>query len=514
MLSPASADGLAGVVIAVLGANVPAGAPFDAASLGPMINSLGLTPEQQMRLLDIASRHQKDLNNPRFLSEVESILDPVQREKVRQLVRQHAPRVAALPDAVSKSRAHGVFSTSFLAGIQDRRGNVLGGTEVVGLTAHQGKLYAATSVWKDNANRGPKRGAQILVLEQIGGRWKLDHEFDPSIRSIAAMESFSMAREESTTAGSGATEFLFVAPLGPTTKGNRLLYRKDHTAWQEVELARHSPLQAHALGFHEDQGTKESMVLVACQPGGIFRGVLTKQGDILWASEPELRGYSALPTSFARCNGILHVAIGPSLYRRQDGVSPSWSRVLVAPQGAKGNLRGLTSIPSPAGTGQALLAVQDGCGRILRIDPTEQYRVDTEATIAALLRERLGIRSRYVVAARHGMLPALHPTSADSLHIFGIEARVKSGGRQTFHGWEPGGWMVIRRGADDYELQEIVDPTLEKMPPLVSTRAMALSPFTSLVDPVLYCGGYNADSGPAHDSAWIFQASLTSLLPD
>lgn len=516
-ISQALASGVGGSGVLALAMGLPAAGPMDNASVGALVSSLQLTPEQQVRLLGIASRHQGNLNDPRFLSEVESILSPRQREQARDLLRQHAPRPSApkpVPSSLEVPRARGVFSAAFISGVKDRFGRTLGGTEIVGLAAHQGKLYAAASVWKDNANRAPRRGAQVLVLERVGGNWKLDMEFDPSIRSIAAIESFSRPGASSARVGVEDEAWLFVAPLGPRTKANTILYRKGHEPWTTVELVKHPPLQARAFGFHEDQQTREAIVLVACQPGGIFRGVFDGEGTIAWEGQPEFGGFSANPTSFARCNNALHVAIGAQVYRREDGSSPSWKRVFVAPRGGRGDLRGLTAIPSPTGTGQVLLATQDGCGRVLRIDPTDAYRPVVETTVAALLGKEWGARPQFVVAGRHGMLPMLHPQSANSVHLFGVEARVGGRARPTLNGWERGGWLVIRRSAEDYELKEIIDPALEEMPALVSTRAMAVSPFTNLLDPIIYCGGYNADSGPAHDTGWIAQASLGALMPD
>ncbi|MFO0945521.1 MAG: hypothetical protein U1D30_06205 [Planctomycetota bacterium] len=500
----------------MVASGVPTALPMDAASIGTLINQLNLTPDQQSRLFAIASKHQGNLNDPRLVHEIESILNPEQREKVRGLIRQYSPpmpppKVANIPTA---ERPDGVFSTVFVSGTKDRLGRVLGGTEVVGLTPHQGKLYAATSVWKDNANRAPKRGAQILVLERQGGSWKLDREFEPAIRSVAAMESFSISSGSNDGAGSGEENYLFVAPLGPRTKANPIHFRKGHGAWQSVDLVKHPPLQARSFGFHRDLQTGEHLVFVACQPGGMFRGTIDSKGNIAWQAQAEFTHYSAAPSGFANCNGVLHVAIGSQVYRRDDASAQKWTRVFTSPRGGRGQLRGLTAIPSPVGSGQVLLVTQDGGGRVYRIDPNDQYQATAETSIAEILAKRWGTRPQYVVAARHGMLSTIHPMSANSLCLFGIEARVEGKDRPHVNGWETGGWIVIRRSPDDYEVKEIVDPVRDPMPPLISTRAMATSPFGTLGDPAIYCGGYNTDSGAAHDTGWIAQASIVALTPD
>lgn len=499
-----------GVGFLAIATTLLASQPNDVLSLGPIIVGLGLSTDQQKQLVKIASRHRGNLSNPNCLSEIEAILSPQQREKVRALLRTYASTPPpTLPDAPNLGRS-GVFSTSFDSGQQDRQGRVLGGTEVVALVAHQEKLYAAVSVYKDNANRNPRRGAQILVLDRAAGPWKLDRQCDPFVRSVAAMNSFAVPQAENKSGTTEEDALLFVAPLGSSTKSNPIYYRKGHEGWHEVELAKHGPLQTWAFGFHQDRITGRSLVLVACQPGGIYGGILAEGGTIAWQSQPEFASYSTMPTGFASCNGALYLALGPNLYRRQDGSAPSWQRVFVAP---KWTLRGLTSIPSPVRNGQVLLAAQDGNGRILRIDPEDQYQATTETTLDTLLSKEWGVRPQFVVAARHGILPVFNPSGAGSLHIFGIEARIGRKEQPAFNGWVPGGWIVIRRSPDEYELREIIDPSTKAMPPLVSVRAMALSPFENLLDSEIYCGGYNTESGPAHNTAWIYHAALRALLP-
>src|SRR5271156_800363 len=57
----------------------------------------------------------------------------------------------------------------------------VGGTEVRSLVAHGGKLYAGNGYWEDQSEGS--HGAEILVLDEPGGQWRVDHAFDERMPS-------------------------------------------------------------------------------------------------------------------------------------------------------------------------------------------------------------------------------------------------------------------------------------------------------------------------------------------
>jgi len=62
------------------------------------------------------------------------------------------------------------YSADYLAGTRDSAGNFLGGTEIMNLVSHGGKLYAGVGYWMDlpylkNKENYPWTGAQILVKD-------------------------------------------------------------------------------------------------------------------------------------------------------------------------------------------------------------------------------------------------------------------------------------------------------------------------------------------------------------
>src|SRR5712691_11945251 len=86
--------------------------------------------------------------------------------------------------AVSGSaRGEGDFQLAFAAGSPDSAGRFMGGTEIRILTAHDGRLYAGNGYWEDRPGPEGLQGAQILVLDGPGARWRIDHAFDERMQS-------------------------------------------------------------------------------------------------------------------------------------------------------------------------------------------------------------------------------------------------------------------------------------------------------------------------------------------
>jgi len=66
-------------------------------------------------------------------------------------------------------------------------------------------------------------------------------------------------------------------------------------------------------------------------------------------------------------------------------------------------LRGLTTVPSPSGHGEVLLAAVEGnAARIVRVDPRDGSEA-TELNLADFLVQRWGMRAGYVIAAYNNM---------------------------------------------------------------------------------------------------------------
>ena len=179
-------------------------------------------------------------------------------------------------------------------------------------------------------------------------------------------------------------------------------------------------------------------------------------------------------------------------------------------------LRGLTTVPSPSGHGEVLLAAVEGnAARIVRVDPRDGSEA-TELNLADFLVQRWGMRAGYVIAAYNNMAKIRDPGGGEAL-LIGLEAfiplsaPVTAGHNVVNVGYgrlEAGGWYLVRHTAGRYDLRQIGAPSGW---PLVATRSIRALPFPQERD-ALYFAGYDANKAPAHNTAWIMRSTLGGAL--
>ncbi|MCX7012949.1 MAG: hypothetical protein NTW86_10400 [Candidatus Sumerlaeota bacterium] len=435
--------------------------------------------------------------------------------------------LAAAPMAVSFALAGnapgaGGFHLSYRAGAPDAAGKHLGGTEIIHLAAHGGKLYAATGMWMDEPGADPKPGPQVLSLDQPGDAWRLDHEFSLATLRITALASVSFATDGAGRPLERPVSLLLAAPTGRVAEAT--VHARDDAsgAWMATSLsAQVGPVEVRSLFVHRDRATGVDRILAGCSPAGIVSGVYdpSAPGRIRWEKEAEYRQEKKRVMSIAECDGVVHAAIADSLYRRIDGPAPRWEKVYTssAPVANPKNsgLRALTAIPNPSGKGQVLLAALEGeHGRVLRLDPADGYKERIELDVNEFLHTQWNVPVRYSITAYNDMLPVVVPGTDEAVRLLGIEAYTGPSVRARPHlqGWEGGAWYLIRHTDGRYELRQIADPSLRPAPLLISTRTIAVSPFPGDAGKVLYLGGYDANFIPAHNTAWIFRADLDAIV--
>ncbi len=430
------------------------------------------------------------------------------------------------------------FHISYTAGATDGHGKFMGGTELRTLTGYQGRLYAGNGYWMDQPGAEGPQGAQILVLDRPTGRWRVDHTFTarlpggiPAQFAVSALRGITFA-----TDGHGhrlRRPFSTLLASVWDRRGISQVFDRSHAtgAWTAMDLAAPKTSstglqQVRALGFHRDLRTGADTAFAGNNRYGIYAGVYDQRapGHIRWSAHPELNLYAATTpfpglggrlrvTSFAECNGILYAAVGQQIYRRVDGTRPRWELVYTndKPGYSQSGLRGLTAVRSAPGAREQLLAAVEGtAARIVRIDPTAGYRGVTELNLRLFLGASWGAPVSYTIGAYNDMTAVPDPHGGTDL-LIGVEARYSSGrapsGHAAFHGWEAGGYYLVRTAAGGYRLQEIAARQPISGRPLVSTRAIARSPFPGRAGWV-YLGGFDANSLPVHNTAWIFSAPL------
>ena len=422
------------------------------------------------------------------------------------------------------------FQRSLQAGERDANGKLITGTEIDFLVPHKGRLYAGNCLWLETDPAVPK-ACQILVLDSPKSSWRIDHEFPVS----SVMSRCSVVKEITfTTDGRGQAiapvALLLAVPDAPRAT-LKVFCRDDANGnWSPSALEPGAGASIRAMGLHRDRITGIDRIFAGSNKG-VISGVYdpAAPGRIRWDKAAEVENATGeRGMGFCDCNGILFAATSRHIYQRTDGAAPSWKEIYfcekeISPVG----IRGLTAVPKPGGKGEVLWFV--ALREVRRLDPVAGFKETIELDMPEFLTEKLGLKVTGALCAYNELMPYVVPDSGEVLGLFGFECshpaavfnahpalkarrqmsdRTKAGGAATGAGRAGNGRYVIRhaKGADlTFEVAEITDP---REPQLVATRTIAVSPFPEDQGRVLYFGGYDCNSVPAHNTAWIYRGTL------
>jgi len=446
---------------------------------------------------------------------------------------------AVVAAAAVPCRADG-FQMSYVAGGVDAAGRFNGGTEMRLLTVHGGKLFAGNGYWQDRPGAESSQGAQLLVLDAPGGRWRVDHAFQDRLPDGRRRDLAVGALAEAAFATDGAGRplprpvALLLASTWDLTGAVRVFTRDDATgAWTAITLAQDRAAadflpQIRSFGTHRDRTTGADLVFAGATPRGIFAGSYdpTAPGGVRWSAGPELDaaavstdfpgiGGRLRVSSFAEANGRLYAAVGQHIYQRIDGQPSHWHLVYTNPRPGRSEtgLRGLTAIGGR--NGELLLAAVEGdAARLVRVDP-ETGGEASELDLADFLGRAWEMRVGYTIAAYNDMAKVRVPGRGDALFaglmaFIPRNAPVAAEHRVVEVGYgrvESGGWYLVRWPDARYDLFRVTPPFDQ---PLVAARSIRASPFPG--DDTLFFAGYDANKAPAHNTAWIARASLAVAL--
>lgn len=440
------------------------------------------------------------------------------------------------------------WERSYRAGCIDASGRLAGGSEVLHLVGHKGKLYAAIGYWMDPRN--PWYGgtdlregwAQVLRLDAVDASWQVDAQFPRHLRAeILYSASFSTDAEGQALA-EPANLLLAATYEGNGQYGMSLFTRDDNTgAWEKSKIiagdtgVRGDGNSVRAMRVYRDRITGVDRLFVSVGVRGIMSGVYdpAEPGRIRWERRSESGPVPVRPLAIVEADGALYFSSAGSIYRRRDGPVPSWERVYDMhddrPQGAaslSGGIRGLTAVPNPNGQGSSLLFAwvpgKDSRGCLIRLDLNSAggfTRVD-EDCVDRLVARSLGVSSvHFAIAGYNDLLAVRDPSTGKTAHLLGLEAWIDRGGLPVVQGDGQGGFYAgalyaIREAPGRYRVAEVNGRIRTSAPPLVATRAYAVSPFAADRAGVVYFAGFDCNVKSSSDTAWIFRATLGAALQE
>ena len=432
--------------------------------------------------------------------------------------------------------AQAQFTRSYTAGVKDAKGNFMGGTEMRVLANHKGQLFGGIETWMDDTTGtcDPFLGAQILRLETTSGQWSLDKHFNtffPNLKGrerkrnegITALESV-IFRTDKTGKVLAKPDTILIAAARDFTGVLSVYTRNDASkVWTEKQIG---TVPVDTAGSTDNDGTIRSLVLyrdkvtgidrvfAGSLPNGIISGVYdaSLQGKIIWDTQAELKNFVGRPMAFTVCNGDLYCAIAPNVWRRYDGLNPTWSSVYtypftVTPDGSSG-LRGITTIKNPNGPGQALIAALEGkTSKIFRLTPgnTLPFAATAEYDVDAAMSTAFGYPGNYYVVANSEMTWVTEPTTGDSVLTITIQHHPANIRDDAYY--------LIRKQVGStitYTIKRIDNTVFAPLTILNSTRAIVASPFPN-DDNTIFIAGYDADNNISHNTAYILKATKSAF---
>ena len=450
-----------------------------------------------------------------------------------------------------KSSIAFTFEPDFTPGTKDAAGNVLGGTELMRLTAYDGKLFAAVGYFGQDPAKRRAPGGQVLRKDAAGGPWVVEATFPDYVRVDTLVEARFTVDAEGKPLATPVRMLVAglwwkkVKPWGtPEDERTSVAVRDDATGnWTVVTISiasGGSPGNVRALQMHTDRVTGRQYLFAGCGDGKIYRGVFdaAAPGQLRWEVDPGLPKTARL-VCLTVCDGTLFVAGGlvenngetPSrgrvtaeeirrdggLYRRVDGTESRWELVyrwpFAGPRFNEHLMRGISVVPDPADpTKNVILGGLEDPPLIVRVDPATGKATD-ELNFMKYFQRVFGGRpnpGRWVNAVMHNQLePFTDPRTGEKMHL-ATTYIVHPKNPEAPHN---GAWLLIRRLDGSYEHAEIYPKggpaALPSGRSLNGARTIIESPFPEERGKVWYFGGYGAEREFMHDTAWIYKGMVT-----
>jgi len=426
-----------------------------------------------------------------------------------------------------------VWVKSFTAGVYDLNNQLLGGSEVLQLISHKKMLFASIGYWQDDNNiwYGGSNNSigwgQINSLDNPFAIWKEDLFLGASYLRPEILKQIIFTKDQFGNALSSPDTVLICAGYSPNYITSQVtvksFVRNDvNGTWGESQIVQGGfpageNYSIRDIEMYVDQQTGFEYVFATVGTQGIYKGKYNSAnpGKIDWISIAEFGPLSIRSLGIGVANGKLYFSSGSKLYRRIDGVSPSYvidhdfSDLGATINSAVGGIRGLTTIDNPSGTDEAFLLMwcpngqSQGVIYRLEADGIGFNRI-YETKLSLLIEDFLiGSNANYVLGAYNEFYKYIDPLTNDTLHLLGFEANITGGPHLTWNGYYKGSLFAKRYSDGQYLIEEINGRIDIGDKALVANRCYVESPFPNEI--ALYFGGFDPNSNSSTNMAWVFK---------
>jgi hypothetical protein len=437
------------------------------------------------------------------------------------------------------------WTQSYDAGYLDENRSYAGGSEIMHLVSHKGKLFASNGYWVDARwvipPDGQKQSAQVLRLDSLGTEWQVDLDMGKSNdRGLSYMKgnilkSLTFTRNAEGKALPKPENLLVMAAGANFERGGAVSSwtRNDKKGTWTHALVRHGSNVGgirwvpRDMEVYLDKKTGIESIFLSLGNPGIVSGVYDPSlpGKIRWSPHlefpfPSGGSLHTRPLGIVQANDSLLFSEGGAIFRRVDGEKPRYEKIIDLNEDTDtdvGGIRGLTAIENPNGKGQSLLFLwapgDRSKSQVKRLDPNGKggYLVRDEAMILELMSKKLGVEVTYTLGAHNMSYAFTDPSSGDKVHLIGFQGNIKGKDHLRWKGSAlyGGALYAIRYPDLSYKVLEVNNAYGPSKPVLISPRTFCLSPFQ---DNAIFIGGHDSSRKISDDMAWVFHAPLEVVL--
>jgi len=433
------------------------------------------------------------------------------------------------------------WERSFTAGELNEENQYLGGSEVLQLVGHQNKLFASVGYWQDQSNiwyggSDISLGwSQIIILKHPDSSWTVDLDLNSYYLRPEVLKEIIFKKDHEGNFLDAPDTLLITAAyssnyiISPVV-ASAFVRNESSDSWDESIIYQGSlpageDYSIRDMELYTDQVTGIEHLLISVGTKGIFTGSYnpTISGKIEWSSEPEIGPFSIRPLGITISHGSLYFSSGNKLFRRNDGVSPTYSIVHdfsdlnTNINSAVGGIRGLTSLESEESNNSMILMWcpnSQSKGTIYRLESNEDGSFNRvfETKISLLVEEYLpGTSVNYVLGGYNDFLKIFEPSENEYVHIVGFESLIQEGNFPQWNEYYSGALYAVRNSNAEYSIKQVNESITFDDPPLVATRCYVKSPFTN--EDAIYFGGFDPNGFLSTNKAWIFK-KIISLIGD
>ena len=426
------------------------------------------------------------------------------------------------------------WSKSFTAGGYDSNNTLLGGSEVLQLVDHKSMLFASIGYWQDENNiwyGGSNNNigwGQINRLDNPSAIWQEDLFMGANHLRPEILKQIIFTKDQFGNLLTFPDTVLIAAGYSPNYITSIVtvtsFVRNDvNGTWGESQIVQGSfpageKYSIRDIEIYVDQQTGLEYVFATVGTQGIFKGKYNPAapGKIDWISTAEFGPLTIRPLGIEVANGALHFSSGSKLYRRIDGVSPSYvidhdfSDLGATINSAVGGIRGLTTIDNPSGVDDAFLLMWcpngQSQGTIYRLEPDGMggFNRIYETKLSVMIESFLsGSTSNYVLGAYNEFYKYVDPVSNATFHMVGFEANISGGGHPLWNGYYKGALFAKRDSIGQYSIEEINGTIGSNDTALVANRCYVTSPFQG--ESAIYFGGFDPNSNTSTNMAWVYK---------